>query len=511
VAQLTQQGIALGNAFNNLLVAEDIVPGDSAGYELCKLIYLYHPHGSKIVDRPLTLATSKPRNLTVPGAAGDGTDLIEAFEKQWKLDGCNEHLLNVGRLARIYGPASIGIIIEGDEPNEPLDFKKLSKATMSYSEWDPLNTAGSLVFNQDPNSLDFQKTSGVRVNGKAYDRTRVVVIQHENPLYIAYESAGFGYTGRSAYQRALVPLKQFIHLMMANGMVALKAGVLIAKIDQPSSAIDRVMSGFLGQKRSMVKEAQTGNVISISTDEDIETLNLQNVDGAINAVRKNIIEDMAAGAGMPAKLLLEDTFAVGFGEGTEDSKAIAQYLMTVRDWLNPIYDFLDRCTMYRAWNEDFFNAIREKFPEQYGNVPYDVAFADWQNSFHAEWPNLLEETDEEKATSEKVTLEAVTSVFTILAPELPPTEKAKLIDWVMNNLNAKTHLFSSPLELDIMAIADFAEETAAKAEAAEAAKAEALAAGNAQDDSEDGEDDGPGERPEVQEPKPPAPNKLPKL
>lgn len=450
--------IAIGNALQSLMMCQDIVPGDSAGYELCKQIYLYHPHGSKIVDRPLTLAISKPRELTVPGAAGDGTDLIEAFEKQWEADECNEHLLNVGRLARIYGPASIGVVEKDGDATQPLDFAKLSQATMSYNEWDPLNTSGSLVFNQDPNALDFQKTSGVRVNGVVYDRTRVVVLQHENPLYIAYESSGYGFTGRSAYQRALLPLKQFIHVMAANGMVALKAGVLIAKIEQPSSAVDRIMAGFIGNKRQLVKEAETGNVLSIAVSEEIESLNLQNVDGALNAVRRNIIEDIAAGAGMPAKLLLEDTFAVGFGEGTEDSKAIAQYLMTVRDWLKPIYAFLDRCTMHRAWNEEFYAAIQQKYPEQYGEVPYAVAFAEWQNAFLAQWPNLLEETDAEKAESEKVTLEAVVSVFTILAPELPAGEKAKLVDWVANNLNAKTHLFSSPLELDIAAIADFATE-----------------------------------------------------
>lgn len=488
----------LGNALQSLLVAGDIVPGDSAGYELCKAIYLHHPHGSKIVDRPLTLAISKPRLLTVPGAAGDGNDLIEAFQKQWAADECNEHLLNVGRLARIYGPASIGIIEKDADPTTPIDFAKLSKATMSYNEWDPLNTSGSLVFNQDPNALDFQKTSGVRVNGVAYDRSRVVVIQHENPLYIAYESSGYGYTGRSAYQRALLPLKQFIHVMTANGMVALKAGVLIAKIDQPSSAVDRVMQGFMGNKRELVKEAETGNVLSIGTTEEITSIDLRNVDDAINAVRRNIIEDIAAGAGMPAKLLLEDTFAVGFGEGTEDSKAIAQYLMTVRDWLKPAYDFLDRCTMHRAWNEEFYAAIQEKYPEQYDNVPYTVAFGDWQNAFLALWPNLLEETDQEKAEGEKVTLEALVSVFETLEPVLPPSEKAKLVDWMANNLNEKTHLFSSPLELDIAAIMDFAQEKLDKEQEAADAAAEALrnppggAIGN-----DDGEPDA--------EPVPPAP------
>jgi len=501
MSTILERGANLGNALQSLLVAGDITPGDSAGYELCKTIYLHHPHGSKIVDRPLMLAISKPRKLSVPGAAGDGTDLIEAFEKQWQADECNEHLVNVGRLARIYGPASIGIVIKDDDPTKPLEFNKLAKATMSYNEWDPLNTSGSLVFNQDPNALDFQKTSGVRVNGTVYDRSRVVVLQHENPIYIAYESSGYGYTGRSAYQRALLPLKQFIHVMTANGMVALKAGVLVAKIQQPSSAVDRIMTGFIGNKRQLVKEAETGNVISISTDEAIETLDLQNVDDAINAVRRNIIEDIAAGAGMPAKLLLEDTFAVGFGEGTEDSKAIAQYLMTVRDWLKPIYNFLDRCTMHRAWNEEFYAAIQQKYPEQYADVPYAVAFAEWQNAFLSVWPNLLEETDAEKAESEKVTLEAVVSVFEILAPEMPPSEIGRLVDWVANNLNAKSHLFSSPLELDIQAVMDFRQEKLDKEQAAADAAAEALR--NPLDANGDDEED------DTQEDTiPPAPKKL---
>ena len=493
--------IAIGNALQSLMMCQDILPGDSASYELCKQIYLYHPHGSKIVDRPLTLAISKPRILTVPGAAGDGTDLIEAFEKQWAADECNEHLLNVGRLARIYGPASIGIIVKDDDTEKPLDFTKLANATMSYNEWDPLNTSGSLVFNQDPNSLDFQKTNGVRVNGQNYHRSRVVVLQHENPIYIAYESAGYGYTGRSAYQRALLPLKQFVHVMSANGMVALKAGVLIAKIEQPSSAVDRIMSSFMRLKRELVKEAQNGNVISISTTEEIESLNLQNLEGPLELVRKNIIEDTAAGAGMPAKLLLEDTFAVGFGEGTEDSKAIVQYLVTVRDWLKPIYDFLDRCTMHRAWNAEFYAAIQEKYPEQYGNVDYKTAFAEWQNAFLAQWPNLLEETDQEKAEGEKVTLEALVSVFEILAPELPPAEKAKLVDWLANNLNEKTHLFSSPLELDIAAIMDFAQEKIDRDQEAADAANEALRNPPDKGAGDDGDEELPAPKPGTPHPK----------
>ena len=79
------------------------------------------------------------------------------------------------------------------------------------------------------------------------------------------------------------------------------------------------------------------------------------------------------------------------------------------------------------------------------------------------------------------------SVFEMLEPICPPSEKGKLVDWVANNLNAKTHLFSSPLELDIAAIMDFAQEKFDKEQEAADAANEALRnprANNAEDESD---------------------------
>jgi hypothetical protein len=50
---------ATGAALMKVLMAEDIEPGADPSYELCKLIYLYHPLGAKMATRPLSMAAAR--------------------------------------------------------------------------------------------------------------------------------------------------------------------------------------------------------------------------------------------------------------------------------------------------------------------------------------------------------------------------------------------------------------------------------------------------------------------
>ena len=446
---------AFGSQLQALLGADDIVPGSNASYEVCKQIYLYHPFGQKIVDFPLFMATYKSRKIIVPKAPDDGDMLVEAFNQEWEAMKAETHIINAARTARIYGISTLGVVVKDEDTQTELDFKKLYNSQLSISTFDPLNTAGSLVLNQDPNALDFQKVTGVSVNGKAYHRSRVCVLMNEAPIYIAYESAGFGFVGRSVYQRGLFPLKSFLMTMATDSMIATKAGLLIAKMESQSSAVDAPMARIFGQKRQMLKEAQVSNVLSIGTAESIESLDLKNLDGAFTMARKNIIENIASSCGTPAKLLLSETFAEGFGEGTEDAKAIAQYVDSIRDWMEPLYDFMTEIVMYRAWNEDFYATVQQRYPEEYGHVSYAAAFNEWRNSFTAQWPNLLDEPESEKLKGEDVVLKAIIAVTEVLLPTVPPVAKAQVLEWMADNLNNNKRLFSSPLNLDFEAIAEY--------------------------------------------------------
>jgi hypothetical protein len=178
MAWMSVDGSEPGDGLRGLLLAPDIgppiAPGDTPSYQTCKQIYSYHPLGEKLASLPVKLAQSKPRTIAIPGSPEDRVK--QQFSDQWKKDGCDKHIANLHRLKRIYGVAALAVLtVKADgtiEVEEPIDFKTLYKDTIAFNAYDPLNVAGSLVGNLDPNSPGFLKTSGIAVNGKAYHRSR---------------------------------------------------------------------------------------------------------------------------------------------------------------------------------------------------------------------------------------------------------------------------------------------------------------------------------------------------
>lgn len=449
-------GSSLGGTLQDLLNAQDIVPGSDPSYQLCKVIYLYHPLGGKMAEAPISKAQSQQRKISVPDSPEER--VRKAFLDEWKAIGADSIIFNVMSTSRVYGISAVALVADDMTPDKPIDYTKLAQQKISFNVFDPLNTAGSLVLNQNPNSPEFQHVMDLAVQGKRYHRSRTCVMMNGNPVYIAYTTSAFGYVGRSCYQRGLFPLKSFVQSMVTDDMVSLKAGVLIAKLKPVGSIVDQVMAAVAGVKRMILQQAQTGNIISIGHEDAIETLNMQNLDGAYGLARKNILENLAASDDMPAKLLNQETFAEGFGEGTEDAKYVAQYIDRFREKMEPLYVWFDKIVQYRAWNPEFYKLIQADFPERYSGVSYNQAFFEWRNSFKAEWPSLLTEPDSEKVKTEDVKLKALIATVQVLAPMLDPENRATLVQWCCDNLNASDLVFSDPLVVDATLIQDWAEE-----------------------------------------------------
>jgi hypothetical protein len=447
------EGTTLGSSLNKILMSDNIEPGSSASYQLCKTIYTYHPLGAKLVDNPVELAQSQGRTINIAGRAEDR--VRKAFLDEWARLNCDRIIANVVRLGRIYGISSVAAMILKDEPGRPLDFVKLPYQKITFNTFDPLNTAGSLVLNQNPNDADFLKPYSIQVQGQTYHSTRTCIFQNEDPIYLEYTSSAWGYVGRSVYQRALFPMKSFIQSMITDDLVTKKAGVIVAKLKAPGSIINNVMQAISGVKRQLLKEAVVGNVLNISIDESIESLNLQNIDNSSKTARKNILENIAASAGMPAKLVNSETLAVAFAEGEEDAKAIARFIDKLRQSMKPLYDFFDKICQFRAWNIEFYEAIKADYPEDYGKKSFNEAFVEWSNRFVSVWPSLLTEPDSEKIKVANVKLRSVVAMLEELLPMADPDNKAILLEWASDNFNDLKILFPSPLVLDTKKMAEF--------------------------------------------------------
>jgi hypothetical protein len=460
------------------LNAEDIQPGSQPSYETCKVILAYHPLGLKMTESPISKAQSQERKLSV--SDGPESALLSAFRDEWASLKVDEHIKNFGKLARAYGVSAIGLMVEGEGPETQLDFANVWKKKVGVNVWDPLNVSGSLVLSQDPNSPDFQRPTAVQAAGVTYHPSRTMILLNEEPIYLDYTTSGFGYVGRSVYQRALFPLKSYLTTMVANNQVALKASVLIAMIKTGATVVDQAQMFFQGLKRNIIKEAQNGNVISIGQDDKIESLNFQNLDGPLALARKNILDDVATASDMPAIILNQETFAEGLSDGTEDSKHVAQWVAGIRKWLRPAYSFFDQLVMARAWNPEWY-ANLQRTHKEWARVPYRTAFYRFKNSFRHEWPNLLEEPDSEKVQVDDVRLKGIIAVAEVLLamPDLGQPNRARLVQWVMDGFNSLELMFGTQLELELEDIAEY--EPPAPVEGAEGAEGAAAGAakGNA--------------------------------
>jgi hypothetical protein len=444
------RGSSLGTTLQSFLTCDDIQPGAEPSYEICKVIYLYHPLGKKMAEAPITLAQSQSRTISVQGAPDD---IKEEFEAVWGRIGADKVIFNVKRQSRIYGVSSLALLADGVPTDRPLNPRELPGLRLSFNVFDPLNTAGSLVLSQMPNAFDFQKSvNGIKVQGTDYHPSRCVVVMNEEPIYIAYTVSAFGYVGRSVFQRALFPLKTFVQGMRTDDMIERKVGLLVAMMDAGGSIIDNVMQTIQGIKRNLLKEAETDNVLSIGKDDKIESLNLQNLDGPHELARKNSLKNIATAADMPAVLLENETLTEGFGEGTEDAKSIAKYIDSFRKEMAPLYDWMTPIVQRLAWTPEFFDRMAKKYPDLYGpgsKCPtHQIAFYQWQNDFAAAWPNYLEEPDSEKSKAEDVKLKAVIALVETLAPQLDPENKGNLIAWAVASLNENKTMFKTELEFD---------------------------------------------------------------
>ena len=438
-----------------ILETQNVQAGSAPSYQLCKLLWEYHPLAGKIIEKPVRMALGKKRKINV--ACGIEDELREAFEREWERLGASNHIRDTMHLSRVYGVSAIVYGAKGYKTDEPIDPWKLADVEdLYFNQFDPLNLAGSMVTNQDPNAPDFQKPwSHITAAGQPYHPSRSSVVFCGTPIYLSFQGSSYSFSGRSLFLRALYPMKSFIQTMTVDDLVSLKSGLIIAKIQQPGSIVNRLMQQGAAFKREILQEGRTGNVLSISPDETIESIDMNNADKAMTVARNNIIANIAAASDVPSILLKDEAFTQGFGEGTEDAKSVAQYIEGIREDMLPLFNFFDKIVQHRAWNKELYEALKNDQPDEVGGKSYEEFFYWAQGLFKAEWPSLLEEPKSEIIRRDSDKLKAMVDVITIFKDVLDPQNKALAMQWFQDNINGMTELFASPMELDFDALAEF--------------------------------------------------------
>ena len=62
MSYITLGSTGLTNPLQEILMADNVQAGDSISYELCKLLWEYHPLGGKIVEKPGACSEDQARH-----------------------------------------------------------------------------------------------------------------------------------------------------------------------------------------------------------------------------------------------------------------------------------------------------------------------------------------------------------------------------------------------------------------------------------------------------------------
>ncbi|EDH4007891.1 DUF1073 domain-containing protein [Salmonella enterica subsp. enterica] len=445
--------VNLSSSLMRILEAEEIQPGTDIGYELCKLLWQYHPLGGKLVEKPILMAMCKPRQYNVETDPDER--VVRRFQEVWERMKVNEKIKNLFFLSRCYGAAAIGVGTDSVSCKEPLPTFGLTEDDVYINAWDPLNASGSMVTDQNPNSPFFQEANKtLKIGGKNWHPSRTLKIFNGTPIYLEFQSSTFGFTGRSVFQRVLYSLKSYINTMEASDLISKKAGVLVAKVAQNGSKADGIVAKVTGRKREVLKEAKNGGVISVGRDDDIASLNLQNIDGALNAARDNIIADIAAGSDVPAIIIKEEAFSNGFGEGKEDSKAVSQYIDGVRQQIEPVMDYFERLVQYIAWNEEFYQSLKNDYPDIITD-DYKTTFYQWRREFTATWQELVEESPDQRRESDSKVIQQAAGLYAVVVPQLDPENRAAVTEWLASLVNSTQTYGEAPMIINPESLAEY--------------------------------------------------------
>jgi len=432
------------NSLRDLMQSNELQVGDLASYQICKTIFAYHPIGSKFATLPVDMAFSKPRGITL----SDHPKIVkERFETTYEKLGVWSKIKQALILSRVYGMSSVMIGQYGKGLDEALDVTTIKTNPLFFNVLDPLNTAGSLINNQDPLSGRFLSVSGVQVMGKPVHASRCFIKNNgeEQPLYLQWSQSAFCYGGRSVYQRALPLLKQYLKSIQVDEYLLDKVGALVVKSGEPQGVYDSFTGTMSKLIREMVKSLRgistdaatgevTGGVLSMGKDDTVETLSLIHTNDVADGVRRRLLANLAATDGMPTTLLSDDPFATGHADGTEDRKKEAEYLEGIQSDAKELVDWLDGFVMRMAWDDEFLQQVKNDYP-QYSNMSLNTIFYQFKNSFDWKFQPLIIEPEEIKVKNQTGKIANVAAVVGMLSGQVDDDSKSEILSWSAKMIN----------------------------------------------------------------------------
>lgn len=398
----------------------DVKDDQKISYKSARNLYLANPMARKVVEKPIEYAMAKRPEVKMPGCPDD---LINEIWREWDKLKCDDVVATAQRNKKIYGASAIILGIEGQSTSVPATPQTVRAFPIWFNVADALQMAGN-IFDLDINSPNYGRLKTINVVGRIYPRGRYHYESNGDMLYLDFEASNFNFAGRSVYRAIVTPLEAYKESFKTFQRICKFTGVIIHK--QESPALNQGMSHQVRAGNiSALKNLDAESVVSVGAKDSIENLQFDHVEDAMKA-RQAIIEDIASGAGIPSKLLLEDSFASLLSSGSEDYRAVVQWIEAYqRKEIEPLLRYMWRVLATRVITEQKFAEYQAAEPELSGTL-HSEALNDWLQQMEVEWPKLIPQTEQELQESKAKKLDSIQSVY----------ETTKDVDWYVSEVNA---------------------------------------------------------------------------
>lgn len=361
-------------------------------YQECKDIYTYWPLGKRIASALPTFAMSAEREVKF----GNLPPVVaEVFKECCVKYNINHLIKQVAIYARVFGVAGIYVSHTKADKLKPLKNQDYENGEIGFNVLDPLVMNGATI-SQDPLSQDFQKLESFKINGHSVDANRVCAVFNDIPFYLRWVSSTFNWGSPSVYQNMYGLIKSWNRCVVALERMATKAGSVIVK-SRDTAVLNATTVEAAKKTLTLIRDMQNDGAAMIEKDGDVEFFNLTGVDVVDSIISQMNQLILMALADTPSAILLDKDLAQGFGEGSEDMKALLMAVDSFRaQILRPLYDFVDGVLLRVCFNESKLTELLKEYKKDIKCKSTAELRELILKEYRFEWGNLYPETEATK-------------------------------------------------------------------------------------------------------------------
>ena len=362
-------------------------------YQECKDIYTYWPLGKRIATALPNFAMSAERNVHFGELPPIVNEVFKEACVSYKVDNI---VKQTAVYARVFGMAALYVSHTKADAVKPLKNSDYQNGEVGFNVLDPLIVNG-IQISQNPLEYSYQRLENIKVNGVEVDGSRVVAVFNDLPFYLRWVPSTYNWGSPSVYQNMYGLIKSWNRCVVALERMATKAGSIIIK-SRDGAVISGLIAEAARKTLNLIRNMQNDGAALVEKDADVEFFNLTGVDVVDSIVTQMNQLILMALADTPSAILLDKDLAQGFGEGSEDMKALLMAVDTFRHQiLKPLYDFIDGVVLRVAFNDSKLTEILNEHKKDLNGIKDTATLRETIfKEYKFEWGNLYPETEATK-------------------------------------------------------------------------------------------------------------------